>query len=86
MRPVRFKVSLLLLLLLYDFQNKPQYLQVSILSSLSVSADSVDEDEPSVGAFQNHNGPVTGLQIYEGLLFTCSGDNTARAYDLQVCR
>lgn len=53
-------------------------------SALQVSADSVDEDEPSVGAFQNHNGPVTGLQIYEGLLFTCSGDNTARAYDLQT--
>ncbi|KAM4529250.1 zinc finger protein 106 [Fundulus diaphanus] len=45
-------------------------------------AESVEEDEPSLGAFSNHTGPVHGLQIHNGRLYTCSGDNTARAYSL----
>ncbi|XP_071323660.1 zinc finger protein 106 [Trachinotus anak] len=42
----------------------------------------VEDEEPSLGAFENHNGPVHALQVHEGLLYTCSGDNTARAYSL----
>ncbi|MED6267508.1 hypothetical protein CHARACLAT_012986 [Characodon lateralis] len=45
-------------------------------------AESVEEDEPFLGAFSNHAGPVHGLQIHDGRLYTCSGDNTARAYSL----
>ncbi|XP_021175405.2 zinc finger protein 106 [Fundulus heteroclitus] len=45
-------------------------------------AESAEEDEPSLGAFSNHTGPVHGLQIHDGRLYTCSGDNTARAYSL----
>ncbi|XP_024147002.1 zinc finger protein 106 [Oryzias melastigma] len=45
-------------------------------------AESVEDQEPSVGTFSSHAGPVHGLQIHDGLLYTCSGDNTARAYDL----
>ncbi|KAG8011376.1 hypothetical protein GBF38_006137, partial [Nibea albiflora] len=41
-----------------------------------------DDEEPSLGAFSNHTGPVHGLQVHNGLLYTCSGDNTARAYSL----
>ncbi|XP_037304771.1 zinc finger protein 106 [Pungitius pungitius] len=43
-----------------------------------------DDEEPSVGAFLSHTGPVHGLQIHEGRLYTCSGDNTARAYCLMT--
>ncbi|XP_055005736.1 uncharacterized protein LOC110173911 isoform X2 [Boleophthalmus pectinirostris] len=42
------------------------------------------EEEPCVGAFEKHSGPVTALQIYDGLLYTCSGDHTARAYNLHT--
>ncbi|XP_026196776.1 zinc finger protein 106 isoform X2 [Anabas testudineus] len=45
-------------------------------------AESVDDEEPSLGTFANHTGPVHGLQVHDGLLYTCSGDNTARAYSL----
>ncbi|XP_046905738.1 zinc finger protein 106 isoform X2 [Hypomesus transpacificus] len=41
------------------------------------------DGEPSLGFFEGHTGPVHGLQIHEGLLYTCSGDNTARAFNLQ---
>ncbi|TWW68702.1 Zinc finger protein 106 [Takifugu flavidus] len=40
------------------------------------------EEEPSLGPFENHQGPVHGLQVYQDRLYTCSGDNTARAYSL----
>ncbi|TNN76168.1 Zinc finger protein 106 [Liparis tanakae] len=41
-----------------------------------------EEEEMSVGSFLNHTGPVHGLQVHESHLYTCSGDNTARAYNL----
>ncbi|XP_029352375.1 uncharacterized protein znf106b isoform X2 [Echeneis naucrates] len=47
----------------------------------NIHAESEDE-EPSLGAFVSHTGPVHGLQVYKSLLYTCSGDNTARAYSL----
>ncbi|XP_028294972.1 zinc finger protein 106-like isoform X2 [Gouania willdenowi] len=43
---------------------------------------SVEEQKPSVGAFSDHSGPIHGLQIHNGFLYTCSADNTARAYCL----
>lgn len=46
--------------------------------------ESVEEDEPSLGAFSSHFGPVHGLQIHDGRLYTCSGDKTARAYSLST--
>ncbi|XP_038582999.1 zinc finger protein 106 [Micropterus salmoides] len=49
---------------------------------LPVSPEVVDDEEPSLGEFLNHTGPVHGLQVHEGRLYTCSGDNTARAYGL----
>uniref|UniRef100_A0A8C7Z4K6 C2H2-type domain-containing protein n=1 Tax=Oryzias sinensis TaxID=183150 RepID=A0A8C7Z4K6_9TELE len=45
-------------------------------------AGSVEDQEPSVGVFSSHAGPVHGLQIHDGILYTCSADNTARAYNL----
>lgn len=52
----------------------------------SECVEAVDDEEPSLGAFPNHTGPVHGLQVHKGLLYTCSGDNTARAYSLTVRR
>ncbi|XP_077408073.1 zinc finger protein 106-like isoform X2 [Vanacampus margaritifer] len=40
------------------------------------------EDDPALGAFTGHMGPVHGLQVHDGFLYTCSGDNTARVYSL----
>lgn len=37
-----------------------------------------------MGAFENHQGPVYGLEVYQDRLYTCSGDNTARASSLSV--
>ncbi|XP_047184692.1 uncharacterized protein znf106b isoform X3 [Scophthalmus maximus] len=45
-------------------------------------AESVEDGEPSLGAFLSHTGPVHSLQVHQGLLYTCSADNTARAYSL----
>lgn len=43
-----------------------------------------EDQEQSVGVFSNHTGPVHGLQVHDGRLYTCSGDNTARAYSLMT--
>ncbi|CAL8317907.1 unnamed protein product [Merluccius merluccius] len=40
------------------------------------------QERLALGSFQNHTGPVHDLQIYDGRLYTCSGDSTARAYCL----
>nr|XP_019953106.1 PREDICTED: zinc finger protein 106-like isoform X3 [Paralichthys olivaceus] len=45
-------------------------------------AESVEDGEPSLGEFLSHAGPVHGMQVHEDVLYTCSGDNTARAYSL----
>ncbi|CAF91116.1 unnamed protein product [Tetraodon nigroviridis] len=42
----------------------------------------VQEEQLSLGAFENHQGPVYGLEVYQDRLYTCSGDNTAHAYSL----
>lgn len=47
--------------------------------------DAAEDEEPTMGTFQSHTAPVTGLQVHGGLLYTCSEDNTARAYSLKVC-
>ncbi|KAM4712526.1 uncharacterized protein znf106b isoform 1-T2 [Anableps anableps] len=47
-------------------------------------AESVEEEEPYLGAFSSHCGPIHGLQIHNGRLYTCSGDNTVRAYSLMT--
>lgn len=37
-----------------------------------------------MGTFENHQGSVYGLEVYQDRLYTCSGDNMARAYNLSV--
>ena len=43
------------------------------------------EEEPALGPFKSHTGPVYGMQVHGGLLYSCSGDNTVQAYSLVVC-
>ncbi|XP_054618046.1 zinc finger protein 106-like isoform X2 [Dunckerocampus dactyliophorus] len=50
--------------------------------AVEVTEEEEDEEEPSLGGFSNHTGSVHGLHIHDGLLYTCSADNTARAYSL----
>ncbi|KAM9778225.1 zinc finger protein 106-like isoform X3 [Syngnathus typhle] len=38
--------------------------------------------ESALGYFLNHTEAVHGLQVHEGVLYTCSADMTARAYSL----
>nr|XP_057933494.1 zinc finger protein 106 isoform X2 [Doryrhamphus excisus] len=37
----------------------------------------------SCGAFEGHQEAVNGMQVHNGLLYTCSGDRTIKALDLQ---
>lgn len=65
--------------LLFFLKKKKEINLVAVISA------SVDDEEPSLGEFLNHSGPVNSLQVHNGVLYTCSGDNTARAYSLVVC-
>ncbi|XP_018550495.1 LOW QUALITY PROTEIN: uncharacterized protein znf106b [Lates calcarifer] len=68
------------------FQKKEDDRQIPIslpVKNAETPAESVEDEEPSLGAFMNHSGPVHSLQVHDGLLYTCSGDNTARAYSLK---
>lgn len=64
-----------------DIDRKEQ-LPALPVKDASFTTESAEDEEPSLGAFMNHNGPVHDLQVHDGLLYTCSGDNTARAYNL----
>ncbi|XP_040919941.1 zinc finger protein 106 isoform X2 [Toxotes jaculatrix] len=64
-------------------------IQISLpVKDANTPAVSVEDEELYLGAFVNHTGPVHDLQVHEDLLYTCSGDNTARAYCLRssVCQ
>ncbi|XP_053301898.1 zinc finger protein 106 [Pleuronectes platessa] len=69
------------------FQQKEVDRKVKIslpVKAAKSPAVSVEEEEPSLGEFLSHAGPVHGMQIHRRLLYTCSGDNTARAYCLRT--
>ncbi|XP_030212185.1 zinc finger protein 106 isoform X3 [Gadus morhua] len=50
--------------------------------SSDVSSDPGEEEAPTEGVFEGHQEAVNGLQIHKGLLYTCSGDRTVKAFDL----
>uniref|UniRef100_A0A672FNS8 Zinc finger protein 106a n=1 Tax=Salarias fasciatus TaxID=181472 RepID=A0A672FNS8_SALFA len=50
------------------------------------SSDGGEEAPPSEGRFEGHQEAVNAMQIHDGLLYTCSGDRTVRAFDLQSRR
>ncbi|XP_059209736.1 zinc finger protein 106 [Centropristis striata] len=51
-------------------------------TSSDVSSDHGEDDLPTDGVFEGHQEAVNAMQIYNGLLYTCSGDRTVRAFDL----
>lgn len=52
-------------------------------TSFDISSDHKG-DLPTEGAFEGHQEAVNAMQIHGGLLYTCSGDRTVRAFDLIV--
>ncbi|XP_031703421.1 zinc finger protein 106 [Anarrhichthys ocellatus] len=50
--------------------------------SSDASSDHGEEDLPTEGVFEGHQEAVTAMQIYNGVLYTCSGDRTVKAFDL----
>lgn len=48
------------------------------------SSDHGGDDMPTEGAFEGHLEAVNAMQIHNGLLYTCSGDRTVKAFDLVV--
>lgn len=51
---------------------------------LDASSDAGEEEMPTEGSFEGHQEAVNGMQIHNGLLYTCSGDRTVRAFNLMV--
>ncbi|XP_058254960.1 zinc finger protein 106 isoform X3 [Hemibagrus wyckioides] len=51
-------------------------------ASSEASSDAGEEDMPTEGSFEGHQEAVNGMQIHNGLLYTCSGDRTIRAFNL----
>ncbi|XP_054470087.1 zinc finger protein 106 isoform X2 [Anoplopoma fimbria] len=50
--------------------------------SSDASSDHGEDDLPTEGVFEGHQEAVNAMQIHNGLLYTCSGDRTVRAFDL----
>lgn len=50
--------------------------------SSDVSSGPGEDEVPTEGAFEGHSEAVNGMQIHKGLLYTCSGDRTVRAFNL----
>lgn len=51
-------------------------------NSSDVSSDHADDEIPTEGMFEGHQEAVNAMQIHNGLLYTCSGDRTVKAFDL----
>ncbi|XP_020512235.2 zinc finger protein 106 [Labrus bergylta] len=51
-------------------------------TSSDASSDHGEDDLPTEGVFEGHQEAVNAMQIHNGLLYTCSGDRTVRAFDL----
>ncbi|XP_019961206.2 zinc finger protein 106 [Paralichthys olivaceus] len=60
----------------------PITLPRTMKNSSDVSSDHGGDDMPSEGVFEGHQEAVNAMQIHNGLLYTCSGDRTVRAFDL----
>lgn len=52
--------------------------------STDVSSDHGEDELPTEGSFEGHQEAVNALQVHNGLLYTCSGDRSVRAFDLVV--
>ncbi|XP_068110115.1 zinc finger protein 106 [Hyperolius riggenbachi] len=47
-----------------------------------VSSDPREDDSPTEGSFEKHEASVNAMQVYCGVLYTCSADKSVRAYNL----
>uniref|UniRef100_A0A7N6BFT0 C2H2-type domain-containing protein n=1 Tax=Anabas testudineus TaxID=64144 RepID=A0A7N6BFT0_ANATE len=69
------------------FTPEPQSLACNEVTSTSdmeiyASSDHGEDEMPTEGVFEGHQEAVNAMQIHNGLLYTCSGDRTVRAFDL----
>ncbi|KAM9354560.1 zinc finger protein 106 isoform 1-T2 [Pholidichthys leucotaenia] len=51
-------------------------------NSSDVSSDHGEDEMPTEGMFDGHQEAVNAMDIHNGLLYTCSGDRTVKAFDL----
>uniref|UniRef100_A0A3B4FUU3 Zinc finger protein 106 n=1 Tax=Pundamilia nyererei TaxID=303518 RepID=A0A3B4FUU3_9CICH len=59
------------------FKNIP-----SCLYFPDASSDHGEDEMPTDGLFEGHQEAVNAMHIHNGLLYTCSGDRTVKAFDL----
>ncbi|XP_068194735.1 zinc finger protein 106 [Antennarius striatus] len=64
-----------------DVQGAIILTKTSQMSS-DVSSDHGEDALPSEGAFEGHQEAVNSMHIHNGILYTCSGDRTVKAFDL----
>ncbi|KAM4663127.1 zinc finger protein 106 [Discoglossus pictus] len=62
--------------------NRRASLRGSKNSSAEVSSEPGEDEEPTEGSFEGHQAAVNAIQIFGGLLYTCSADKTVRVYNL----
>ncbi|XP_018086618.1 zinc finger protein 106 isoform X2 [Xenopus laevis] len=65
--------------------SSTEYRRVSLRGSKNsseVSSEPGEDEEPTEGKFEGHTASVNTIQIFGGLLYTCSADKTVRAYNL----
>ncbi|XP_066526131.1 zinc finger protein 106 [Hoplias malabaricus] len=65
-----------------DCESKKKVVVKESKASSDAFSDPGEEDVPTEGLFEGHQEAVNGMQIYNGMLFTCSGDRTIRAFSL----
>lgn len=51
-------------------------------NSSEVSSEPGEDEDPTEGNFEGHQAAVNAIQIFGGLLYTCSADKTVHAYNL----
>ncbi|XP_069064888.1 zinc finger protein 106 isoform X2 [Pleurodeles waltl] len=51
-------------------------------NSSEVSSEPGEDEDPTEGNFEGHQAAVNAIQIFGGLLYTCSADKTVNAYNL----
>jgi len=60
----------------------PLTLPKMLKASSDVSSDAGEDYMPTEGTFEGHQEAVNAMQVHDGLLYTCSGDRTVKAFDL----
>lgn len=60
------------------------YWYFCVFGFTDASSDHGEDDLPTEGVFEGHQEAVNAMQIHNGLLYTCSGDRTVKAFDLVV--